>query len=76
MPSWCAQKKQVQKRNKRKKGKTRKRKNGLLIEIDPEKIVSPSAVRVLRKAERWENIPRVSSEVGEIMLVVNRRLIY
>ena len=66
MPSWCAQKKQVQKRNKRKKGKTRKRKNGLLIEIDPEKIVSPSAVRVLRKAERWENIPRVSPELAEI----------
>ena len=29
-----------------------------------------------RRDEMWGEIPRVSSEVGEIMLVVNRRLIY
>ena len=44
VPTWCAQKNQVQKQNKRKNEKTKDENKQKSLGIDPEKIISPSAI--------------------------------
>ena len=67
VPSLGAQQKknQVQKQNKKAKKQKEEEKNAVLGSI--RKIISPSAINCrLRRAERWEYIATVSSEVGKI----------
>ena len=54
VPSWCAQKKQVQKQNKTKKESR-------------DRYGKKKIPRRLLRDERWEKIARMSSEVGEIV---------
>ena len=65
VPSWCAQKKQVLKIIKKKEKKQKEENNKIVLE-SIQKLIFPVGNYRLRRAERWEYMPTVSSEVGEI----------
>ena len=65
VPSWCAQKKQVKKKSE--EGKQKQKEENKKKSRDRSRINHlPVGNYRLRRAERWEYIPTVSSEVIEI----------